>query len=114
MGSGQMVTFCDKAADTVKRCFNLRIEHGIDGIIVSNHGGRQLDCAVASIEALPEVVEAEADRCEVYLDRGIRRGTDILKALALGACAVLVGRPVLWGLAVPGVDGVKHVTGIIA
>ena len=81
----------------------------MDGIIVTNHGGRQLDTAIASIEALPEIVEAVAGRCEVYFDGGIRRGTDILKALALGARAVLVGRPVLWGLAVNGADGAYHV-----
>ncbi len=82
----------------------LAVEHGIDGIVVSNHGGRQLDTAIPSIEALPEVVEAVAGRCEVYVDGGIRRGTDILKALALGARAVLVGRPVLWGLAANGAE----------
>ena len=87
----------------------LVLEHGVSGIVVSNHGGRQLDGAVTSIEALPEIVEAVAGRCEVYLDSGIRRGTDILKALALGARAVLVGRPVLWGLAVDGAPGVQHV-----
>jgi 4-hydroxymandelate oxidase len=87
----------------------LAVEHGVDGIVVTNHGGRQLDTAIPSIEALPEVVEAVAGRCEVYLDGGIRRGTDILKALALGARAVLLGRPVLWGLAVNGAEGVCHV-----
>ena len=87
----------------------LAVEHGVDGIIVSNHGGRQLDSAIASIEALPEVVESVNGGCEVYLDGGIRRGTDILKALALGARAVLVGRPTLWGLAANGADGVSHV-----
>ncbi|HEV2582373.1 MAG TPA: alpha-hydroxy acid oxidase [Ktedonobacteraceae bacterium] len=87
----------------------LAVEHGVDGIIVSNHGGRQLDSAIPSIEALPEVVEAVNGRCEVYVDGGIRRGTDILKALALGARAVLIGRPILWGLAVNGADGVTHV-----
>jgi isopentenyl diphosphate isomerase/L-lactate dehydrogenase-like FMN-dependent dehydrogenase len=87
----------------------LALEHGVEGIIVSNHGGRQLDGVSASIEALAEVVEAVDGRCEVYLDGGIRRGTDILKALALGARAVLVGRPVLWGLAVNGAEGVSHV-----
>ncbi len=87
----------------------IAVEHGVEGIIVSNHGGRQLDGAVASIEALPEIVEAVAGRCEVYLDGGIRRGTDVLKALALGARAVLVGRPVLWGLAVDGQAGVERV-----
>jgi isopentenyl diphosphate isomerase/L-lactate dehydrogenase-like FMN-dependent dehydrogenase len=87
----------------------LAVEHGVDGIVVTNHGGRQLDTAIPSIEALSEVVEAVAGRCEVYLDGGIRRGTDVLKALALGARAVLVGRPVLWGLAVNGAEGVRHV-----
>ena len=91
----------------------LAIEHGVAGIIVSNHGGRQLDTAIASIEALPEIVEAVAGRCEVYVDGGIRRGTDILKALALGARAVLVGRPILWGLAVNGAQGVSHVLEIL-
>jgi 4-hydroxymandelate oxidase len=91
----------------------LAIEHGMDGIIVSNHGGRQLDTALASIEALPEIVKAIAGRCEVYFDGGIRRGTDILKALALGAQAVLVGRPVLWGLAANGAEGAYHVLEIL-
>lgn len=87
----------------------LGLEHGVDGIVVSNHGGRQLDGSLASIEALPEVVEAVAGRCEVYLDGGIRRGTDVLKAVAIGARAVLVGRPILMGLAVNGAEGVQHV-----
>jgi isopentenyl diphosphate isomerase/L-lactate dehydrogenase-like FMN-dependent dehydrogenase len=87
----------------------LAVQSGVSAIIVSNHGGRQLDGAVPSIEALPEVVAAVDGRCEVYLDGGIRRGTDILKALALGARAVLIGRPALWGLAVNGRDGVRHV-----
>jgi len=87
----------------------LAVQFGASAIIVSNHGGRQLDGVVSSIEALPEVVEAVDGRCEVYMDGGIRRGTDILKALALGARAVLIGRPVLWGLAVNGRDGVQHV-----
>ncbi|HEU5440367.1 MAG TPA: alpha-hydroxy acid oxidase [Ktedonobacterales bacterium] len=87
----------------------LAVAHGAAGIIVSNHGGRQLDSALAAIEALPEVVHAVAGRCEVYMDGGIRRGTDVLKALALGARAVLVGRPVLWGLAVDGAAGAQHV-----
>ena len=87
----------------------LAVEHGVEGIIVSNHGGRQLDTAIPSIEALPEVVEAVAGRCEVYVDGGIRRGTDVLKALALGARAVLIGRPILWGLAANGAAGARHV-----
>ncbi len=87
----------------------IALQHPVKGIIVSNHGGRQLDGAIPSIEALPEIVEAVGDRCEVYVDGGIRRGTDVLKALALGAHAVLIGRPVLWGLAVNGEAGVQHV-----
>ncbi len=87
----------------------LALEHGAAGIVVSNHGGRQLDTVQATIDALPEIVEAVAGGCEVYLDGGIRRGTDVLKALALGARAVLVGRPILWGLAVNGAEGVRHV-----
>ena len=87
----------------------LALKYGVAGIIVSNHGGRQLDSVVGGIEALPEVVEAVAGGLEVYVDGGIRRGTDVLKALALGARAVLLGRPVLWGLAVDGENGVYHV-----
>src|SRR5947199_253653 len=77
----------------------LAVDHGIAGIVVSNHGGRQLDSTLGSLDALPEVFAAVRGRIEVYLDGGIRRGTDVLKALALGAKAVFVGRPVLWGLA---------------
>jgi len=91
----------------------LAVEHGVTGIIVSNHGGRQLDTALASVDALPEIVEAVTGRCEVYIDGGIRRGTDILKALALGARAVLVGRPILWGLAANGAQGVFQVLEIL-
>lgn len=87
----------------------LAVEHGADAIVVSNHGGRQLDTAIATIEALPEVVEAVAGRAEVYVDGGVRRGTDVLKALALGAQGVLIGRPVLWGLVLDGADGVQRV-----
>ena len=85
------------------------LDSGAAAIIVSNHGGRQLDTARPTIHALPEVIEAVDGRAEVLMDGGIRRGTDILKALALGARAVLVGRPVLWGLAVDGEAGVRHV-----
>jgi 4-hydroxymandelate oxidase len=82
------------------------VEHGAAAVVVSNHGGRQLDTAVATIRALPEVVDAVAGRAEVLVDGGVRRGTDVLKALALGARAVLLGRPVLWGLASGGEAGV--------
>ena len=85
----------------------LCIEHGVDGVVVSNHGGRTLDTAPASIEALPAIAEAVGDQIEVYLDSGVRRGTDVLKALALGARAVLVGRPLFWGLALDGEKGVR-------
>jgi 4-hydroxymandelate oxidase len=77
--------------------------------VVSNHGGRQLDTVVATTDALAEVAAAVGDRAEVYVDGGVRRGTDVVKALALGARAVLVGRPVLWGLAVGGAAGVERV-----
>jgi len=85
------------------------VDHGVKAIIVSNHGGRQLDGAIATLDALPEVAAAVGQSAEVLLDGGIRRGTDVLKALALGARAVLVGRPVLWGLAVAGEAGVKDI-----
>ena len=91
--------------DDAARC----VDAGAAGIVVSNHGGRQLDTALSGAAALPEVVAAVGDRCEVYVDGGIRRGTDVVKALALGARAVLVGRPVLWGLATGGADGVATV-----
>lgn len=87
----------------------LAVEHGVDGIVVSNHGGRQLDGAVATIEALPAVVDAVAGRLPVLLDGGVRRGTDVVTALALGASAVAVGRPVVWGLAAGGTDGARAV-----
>jgi isopentenyl diphosphate isomerase/L-lactate dehydrogenase-like FMN-dependent dehydrogenase len=87
----------------------LAVEHGVDAIIVSNHGGRQLDGVAASLDALPEVVEAVGGACEVYVDGGIRRGTDVLKALALGARAALTGRAIASGLAVGGEAGVLDV-----
>lgn len=83
------------------------VEAGARGILVSNHGGRQLDYAVASLEALPEVVEAVGNRVPVLMDGGVRRGTDVLKALCLGASGVLIGRPYLYALAVGGADGVR-------
>jgi 4-hydroxymandelate oxidase len=85
------------------------VDHGARAVIVSNHGGRQLDSAVAALDALPTVVEAVAGRVEVLVDGGVRRGTAVLKALALGARAVLIGRPIHWGLAVGGESGVRHV-----
>ncbi len=87
----------------------LAVKYGCAAVLVSNHGARQVDTCAATIDALPEVVAAVAGRCEVYLDGGVRRGTDVLKALALGARAVFVGRPVLWGLAYDGEQGVKDV-----
>lgn len=85
------------------------IDFGASAVVVSNHGGRQLDTAVATARVLPGIVDAIAGRGEVYVDGGIRRGTDVLKALAMGAQAVLLGRPVLWGLAVGGEQGVHDV-----
>ncbi|HEY2202631.1 MAG TPA: lactate 2-monooxygenase [Solirubrobacteraceae bacterium] len=87
----------------------LAVEHGMDGVLVSNHGGRQVDGAIGALDALPEVVEAVNGRCEVLFDSGIRSGADALKALALGARAVLLGRPYIWGLALGGADGVAEV-----
>ena len=92
------------------------IRHGVQGIIISNHGGRQLDTCQSTIDALPDIMDAiknEKHQIDVYVDGGVRRGTDILKALALGAKAVLVRRPVLWGLAVDGEQGVKNVLEIL-
>jgi 4-hydroxymandelate oxidase len=89
------------------------VEHGVQGVIVSNHGGRQLDGAIASIDALSDIVAVVGDKVDVLVDSGFRRGTDVLKALALGAKAVLIGRPVLWGLSVAGETGVKHVLEIL-
>jgi 4-hydroxymandelate oxidase len=91
----------------------LAVAHGLAGVIVSNHGGRQLDGAVPSLEALPEVVEAVAGQCPVLVDGGVRTGADVVKALARGACAVLVGRPVLWGLATTGAAGAQAVLDLL-
>ncbi|XP_041031862.1 hydroxyacid oxidase 1 [Carcharodon carcharias] len=85
------------------------VKHGIVGILVSNHGARQLDCVPATIDALAEITEAVEGRVEVFLDGGVRKGTDVLKALALGAKAVFLGRPILWGLAYQGEEGVCDV-----
>jgi isopentenyl diphosphate isomerase/L-lactate dehydrogenase-like FMN-dependent dehydrogenase len=87
----------------------LACEHGADAVVVSNHGGRQLDAVAPTAELLPEAVEAVGGRVEVYVDGGIRRGSDAVKALALGARAVLVGRPPLWGLACAGEEGARRV-----
>jgi isopentenyl diphosphate isomerase/L-lactate dehydrogenase-like FMN-dependent dehydrogenase len=91
----------------------LACEHGAGGIVVSNHGGRQLDGAPPTLDALPEVVDAVGGRIPVLLDGGIRRGTDVLKALALGARAVLAGRAPVYGLAVAGEEGVRAVLGLL-
>lgn len=89
----------------------LALKFGMDGIVVSNHGGRQLDGAMASLEMLPEIVEAVGDKMTVLFDSGIRTGADAMKALCLGAKAVLVGRPVIYGLGIAGTKGAKHVLG---
>jgi 4-hydroxymandelate oxidase len=88
-------------------------EHGAKAVVVSNHGGRQLDTAPSTCEVLPHVVDAAGALCEIYVDGGIRRGSDVLKAIALGARAVLVGRAVLWGLCVAGEQGATQVLEIL-
>jgi lactate 2-monooxygenase len=88
---------------------NLAVEYGVNGVLVSNHGGRQVDGAIGALDALPEVVKAVDGRAEVLFDSGIRSGADALKALALGARAVLLGRPYMWGLALGGAEGVAEV-----
>lgn len=88
---------------------NLAAEHGVDGIVVSNHGGRQVDGAIGSLDVLPGIVDAVGDRLTVLFDSGIRSGPDVVKAIALGADAVLLGRPFLYGLALDGQAGVEHV-----
>ncbi|KXT07304.1 hypothetical protein AC578_463 [Pseudocercospora eumusae] len=85
----------------------LALHHGVDGIVVSNHGGRQLNGAMATIDALPEIVDAVGGKIPIHVDGGIRHGTDVFKALALGADFVWIGRPVLWGLAYKGQKGVE-------
>lgn len=91
----------------------LAVQHGADGIVVSNHGGRQLDGVSSTIEALPEIVEAVKGRVPVLVDGGMTKGSDVFKALALGADFCLVGRPVLWGLAYKGEQGVKMVLDVL-
>ncbi|XP_031408536.1 hydroxyacid oxidase 1-like [Meleagris gallopavo] len=93
------------SADDAKEAVKL----GVDGILVSNHGARQLDGVPATIDILPEIVEAVEGKVEVFLDGGVRKGTDILKALALGAKAVFIGRPLIWGLVYQGEEGAKEV-----
>ncbi len=88
------------------------VAHGVDGVIVSNHGGRQLDGAIAGLDALPQIVEAVNGRIPVLMDGGLRRGADVVKAIALGATACLIARPQLWGLAIGGEAGVAHVLDI--
>jgi len=97
-----------RAADAVRA-----IEHGAAGVVVSNHGGRQLDASPATIDVLPRIAEALAGRGELLLDGGLRRGADVIKAVALGARAVLIGRPVLWGLAAAGQAGVAGVLAML-
>ena len=91
----------------------LAVKAGMDGIIVSNHGGRELDTVPATITVLPRIIKAVGSRVPVLLDGGVRRGTDVLKALALGARAVLIGRPYLYGLSAGGAPGVTRVLGIL-
>lgn len=90
------------------------VEHGVDALVVSNHGGRQLDGALTAVHALPGVVETVGGACEILLDGGVRSGTDVLKALALGASGVLVGRAPVWGLAAGGEEGVRRVLELLA
>jgi 4-hydroxymandelate oxidase len=91
----------------------LAVEYGCDAVLVSNHGGRQLDGAVPSLRALPEVVAAVAGRCPVLLDGGVRNGRDAFIALAMGASAMMLGRPVMWALACDGAEGVRHLLGML-
>jgi L-lactate dehydrogenase (cytochrome)/(S)-mandelate dehydrogenase len=92
----------------------MAVTRGVDALIVSNHGGRQLDGAAAGLDALPAIIDAVGGRIPVLVDGGIRRGTDVMKALALGAKACLIGRPQLWGVAVAGEAGVARVLEIFA
>ena len=89
------------------------LDYDVSAIIISNHGGRQLDTAPATIEVLPEIVDKVAGRIEILVDGGVRRGTDVIKAIALGSNGVLIGRPVLWGLSVDGERGATDVLEIL-
>ncbi|CAF5043896.1 unnamed protein product [Rotaria sp. Silwood1] len=91
----------------------LALEYGADGIVISNHGGRQVDSGLSAIECLKDIVEFVNGRCEVFVDGGIRTGTDVLKCLALGAKGVLVGRPILYGLTCGGHNGVEAVLNLL-
>jgi (S)-2-hydroxy-acid oxidase len=91
----------------------LAVQHGVDGLVVSNHGGRAEETLRPTIESLPEVIEAVGDRVPVIVDGGVRRGTDVFKALALGASAVGIGRPYAWGVAAFGQPGVEAVLEIL-
>jgi len=104
--------FIIKGIDTHEDA-KLCLDHGIDGILVSNHGGRSTETGRGTIEALPEVVAAVGNRIPVFLDGGVRRGTDVFKALALGAKGVGIGRPTLWGLGAFGQAGVDRVLEIL-
>ncbi|MGZ8494514.1 MAG: alpha-hydroxy acid oxidase, partial [Candidatus Binatia bacterium] len=97
------------AGEDVELC----VEVGADGVIVSNHGGRHLDNTLATVEVLSEAVAAAKGKIEVFLDGGIRRGADVVKAIALGAKAVFIGRPLFWGLAVGGEQGVVRVLNLL-
>ena len=88
---------------------HIAVESGVNGIQVSTHGGRQMDMTMGAIEMLPEIVDAAKGKAEIYVDSGVRRGSDVIKALALGARAVAIGRPLFWGLAVDGAEGVHGV-----
>lgn len=96
-------------ADDARRA----LDHGADGIVISNHGGRQLDASPATIEVLPRIADALGGRGTILLDGGVRRGADVVKAIAYGAAAVLIGRPILWGLAADGCEGVTAVLALL-
>ena len=98
-----------RTAEDTRLC----VDNGVEGIIVSNHGGRNFDATLSSIETLPEIVAAARDNAEIYMDSGIRRGVDVVRALALGARAVLVGRPIFWGLAIGGEEGFRSVLEVL-
>jgi L-lactate dehydrogenase (cytochrome)/(S)-mandelate dehydrogenase len=90
----------------------IAVDLGAQGVVVSNHGGRQLDCALASLDALPAIVARVGNRAEVLLDGGVRRGTDVIKALCLGANAVCIGRPYVYGMGARGPAGAEHIINI--